>query len=146
MAAYGDTPEVTRLAGKGNGGNFLDLTADSRTEVEAAYAAGSNPTKVTYQAGAGPVRVAVVNPRDVVDGDYEITFQDNNPADNAYVGPVTWTLRCLDNCGVGPIVSERPISEANEQIIAQYGIAVDIADVNEPGSDPFGQNGALGAA
>ncbi|MEL6275333.1 MAG: hypothetical protein AAFU03_09555, partial [Bacteroidota bacterium] len=147
MADYGDAPEITRLAGRGNNGNFLDISEDSRAEIEAAIAADATfDGPVTYQSGAGPIDVIVVNPRLVMDGDYQITFQDDDNSDDEYTGPVTWTLQCTDGCGTDAIVSERPISEANEQIIAEFGFSVNIGDVEEPGSDPFGTNGAIGGS
>ncbi len=147
MAKYGDSPAITRLAGKGNGGNFLDMTPESVEAIQEAYAnEGDYQGAIDYLQGAGPINVLVVNPIDIVDGEYEINFQDANMGNQAYDSPVTWTLRCLNACGVDAIVSEQPISVVNEQIIPEFGFSVFIQDVQEPGMDVEGNNGALGGS
>lgn len=147
MAQYGDNPAITRLAGRGNGGAFLDMTPESAQTIREAYAnEGDYQGAIDYQQGASPINVQVVNPIDVIDGEYEITFQDDNMGNEAYDAPVTWTLRCLDACGVDAIVSEQPITVVNEQIIPEFGFSVFISDVEEPGIDREGNNGAQGGA
>lgn len=151
-AEYGDSPQITRLSGKGNYGNFLELTPETVESIEAAFISDTmyRDGRLTYEVGAGPFNISVVNPRTVMDGDYEIVFDDriNTPADEMYSDSVMWTLRCLNGCGVDPIVSERPISEINEQIVAEYGFAITVADLGEPGGDPIRteDNGAIGGA
>ena len=146
-ASYGDGAAVTRLSGKGNNGNFLDVNDTTRMDMEAAFAGGSTfAGEISYLSGAGPIDVFVANPLDVRDGEYELTFVDDNMADTRLTAPVRWTLRCLDDCGTPTIVSERPISSDNEQIVGEFGFSVRIGDVPEPGSSGTGANGAIGGA
>lgn len=149
-AEYGDSPQITRLAGKGNYGNFLDLTDETVQNIEAAFASDTmyRDGSLTYEIGAGPMDITVVNPRTVKDGQYEIVFEDEDMTNDVHDDTVRWTLRCLNNCGVDPITSDRPISEINEQIVAEYGFAVTIANLPEPGAEPLKEsdNGAVGAA
>ncbi|MEM9835435.1 MAG: hypothetical protein AAF828_02965 [Bacteroidota bacterium] len=146
-AQYGDMPAVTRLAGKGNGGNFLEMTEESRGDIVEAYRSGTVDYEgpIDYIVGGGPINIQVVNPLEVVDGDYEINFIDEDLSDDEYEGPVTWTLQRTDAAS-DPIVSEKPISEINEQLIAEYGFSVNIADVQEPGLELTERNGAIGGA
>lgn len=148
MAEYGDMPSITRLAGKGNGGNFLELTGESREAIAETYRAGeiTFQDEISYIAGGGPIDVKVVNPREIVDGEYEILFEDSDLTDDEYDDVVTWVLRRLDGGSGDPIVSERPISEINEQLIPEYGFSVDIRNVQEPGLSPSEGNGAIGGA
>ena len=147
MANYGDGATVTRISGKGNNGNFLDISEESLATIEAAYATGQDFLgEITYAPGGGPIDVIVANPLDVQDGEYELTFIDDDLSDDDLDAPVTWTLRCLNDCGVETIVSERPISEPNEQIVGEFGFSVRIGDVPEPGTTGNGPNGAIGAA
>ncbi|MEL7161042.1 MAG: hypothetical protein AAFN92_09805, partial [Bacteroidota bacterium] len=131
--------------GRGNNGNFLDLTTTTQEATEAAFADGQlvNP-ELTYRQGAGPITVNVVDPRNVMDGEYEIGFVDIDMDNDEFDRPVTWFLRCLNDCNVPVLLSERPISIANEQIFSEFGFAVSIADAPEPGEDPARGNGAIG--
>ena len=58
-AEYGDGVEMTRLEGKGNGTNDVELTATSEQDILANTIAST----VTYQGGMGPVTCAVIDPR-----------------------------------------------------------------------------------
>ncbi|MEM9258303.1 MAG: hypothetical protein AAGA62_01585, partial [Bacteroidota bacterium] len=145
MADYGDGASVTRISGKGNNGNFLDITPEEREEIEAGIAAGETVfPEITYQQGASPVDVFVVNPLDVADGDFEITFFDDEMGNEDLDAPVNWMLRCLSDCGEPTIISERPINEDNEQIVPEFGFAVRVADSPEPGDELMGTNGVIG--
>lgn len=149
-AQYGDEPMITRLAGKGNYGNFLDFTEETVEAIESAFATDTlyRDGRLTYQTGAGPLNVKVVNPRTVMDGSYEILFEDDDITDDEYTGGVNWVLRCTEDCGVAPIVSDTTIDLVNEQIIAEFGISVTIANLDEPGAAPVANpdNGGIGAA
>ncbi|MEO0734563.1 MAG: hypothetical protein AAFZ52_17130, partial [Bacteroidota bacterium] len=145
MAEYGDGASITRISGRGNNGNFLDVTTEERAEMEEAFAAGEvSEPEVTFRQGAGPIAVNVVDPRNVVDGEFEITFFDEDMANDDLDAPVNWMLRCLSDCGEPTLMSERPISVANEQLIPEFGFAVTIADAPEPGEDVGRGNGAIG--
>jgi hypothetical protein len=149
MAAYGDGASITRIAGEGNNGTFLDITDESREAIEADFIAGESVSaEVTYQTGAAPIDVFVANPLDVVNGDYEITFFDEDMTNERLDDDVKWMLRCLSaDCNAPTILSERSIDIRNEQIIAEFGFAVSLGDVVEPGVETLeGQNnGAIGA-
>lgn len=149
MAAYGDGASVTRVSGVGNNGNFLDISDETRAEMETAFAAGETVVpEITYKTGAAPIDVFVANPLEVKDGEYEITFFDEDMTNQRLDGEVNWMLRCLDNCGVPTILSERTIDSRNEQIIAEYGFSVSIGDVKAPGEETgeLESNGAIGAS
>lgn len=147
FAEYGEGAIVTRVAGQGNNNNFLDLSNETLEEVRTAFAAGETVVpELTYAEGAGPINVFVADPRNIVDGEYEITFMDEDMSNDDLDAPVMWTLRCLDNCGVPTILSERPIAESNEQIIPEFGFSVQLGDAPEPGDEPMGANGVIGAS
>lgn len=149
-ADYGEGVSITRLSGVGNNGNFLDLTEETRDRVR-EYIVSAEPEapftdELTYEEGAGPINVFVANPLDVKDGEYEITFFDEDMSDDDLDAPVRWMLRCTNDCGVPIILGERPIDIDNEQIIAEYGFSVQIFDVAEPGEDVEKGNGAIGGS
>jgi hypothetical protein len=73
-AVYGEGVPITRLDGKGAGNNFLNLTNESRESV----IDGSFNGELDYTPGLGPVDVQVVNPFEVVDGEYILQFTDDD--------------------------------------------------------------------
>jgi len=149
MADYGDGAAVTRISGVGNSGNFLDMSDETRAEMEVAFASGEEVfPEITYQEGAAPIDVFVANPLEVVDGEYELTFMDNDMSDDDLEAPVRWMLRCLNGCGIETVISERTIDVNNEQILPDFGFSVRIGDVDEPGVNTGeGQtNGTIGAS
>ncbi|TXF91421.1 hypothetical protein FUA23_01615 [Neolewinella aurantiaca] len=149
MADYGDGAIVTRIAGEGNNGTFLDINDETREEMENAFAAGETVfPEITYETGAAPIDVFVVNPLGVVDGDYELTFVDADMSDENFDEPVNWILRNLSDPGAMTVMSERPISQRNEQIIGEYGFSVNIGDVEEPSDPALAEqgNGVIGGS
>jgi hypothetical protein len=136
QASYGDGIEITRLEGVGAGNSFLDMTEDSRRAV-----ATGNTEAITYKAGRAPINVTIFNPFEVKDGEYEIFFTDSDPNDTKLDDTARWNLRLLPSGDV--IASERTLDKLNEQIVAQYGFSVTIAQTPEPG-DLDVNNGAIG--
>ena len=149
QSSYGEGPIITRIDGVGTGANFLDLSATTREEIEGLIRednAAAFGGEVTYQGGFGPINVQIYNPLEVVDGEYELTFVDNN-LDNATLdAPTTWVLRSLTNPGTPVITSETSIADLNEQIIREFGFSVTVAQVPDAGTLPFEvtSNGARG--
>ena len=147
MAEYGDGAAVTRLSGVGNPGVFLDLDDDSEQAVADAFAAGETVVpELTYADGAGPIEVFVVDPRNITDGEYEITFVDEDMSNERLDDEVRWVLRSVSDPSLPTIMSERTLDDENEQLIPGLGFAVNIAQVAEPGEPEAADNGAVGAA
>ena len=148
-AEYGDGARVTRLAGEGNNGSFLDFTEETTAAVEDAFRenASIQQPELTYETGAGPIEVFVNNPRTIRNGEYELTFIDDDLTDDELEDNAGWTLRSLTDPSLPVIMSEAPISRNNEQIVPEFGFSVRIGDAPEPGSPAVlrGSNGAIGA-
>lgn len=109
-SSYGDGPVITRIEGQGNGGMILEMTDASLQEVLAKPALDTN-TKMgdpaypivyhpTYLAGQGPLQVKVIDPLNVIPGQYTIRFDSmvmvNTPAnpftDKRKIKFGKWTL------------------------------------------------------
>jgi hypothetical protein len=138
---YGDGPVITRLDGVGNGGRFLDISEETLNQILAGAFDGS----ITYKAGAGPIQIAVYNPLEVVDGQYELTFRDKNMTDAVLEKDARWQLK---NAATNElIVSETTIEKLNEQIIAKFGFSVTVGQVSDAGLNPINDktNGAIGS-
>ena len=141
-AQYGDgAVVVTRIDGVGNGGNFLDMTDETRVAIEI----GSFGNKIKYKAGRAPISVTIFNPLDVKNGRFRLTFYDDNMGNSTLDRPARWRLTNLENPSE-IFESESTIDRLNEQILAKYGFSITVGDVLEPGADIFNNptNGVIG--
>lgn len=138
-ASYGDGASVTRLDGVGVGGNFVDISSDTR----AAILDGSFDGSITYVDGRSPINVAVFNPLEIKDGEYELTFVDENMDNDKLDNEVGWTLTSLADGNV--VMSEKTIEALNEQILGEYGFTVTIGQTDDVGDWADETDGAIGA-
>ena len=69
---YGDTPEITRVEGQGNGGLVLDLTQSSIDQIMSG--APWKSAQIKYKENSGPVSVKVIDPLQVQGGSYSLKF------------------------------------------------------------------------
>lgn len=146
-AVYGEGPEVTRVDGLGSGPGLTDLSEGTRLAMQEAFSKNEEYTgDLTYAAGEGPIQVQIFNPLDVQDGEYELSFTDNDINDNVLSAGARWVLRSLSNPGAGEVAAARTIEELNEQIIARFGFSITIGQVPEPGTVgfKFSGNGVIG--
>jgi hypothetical protein len=129
---YGSTPQITRLDGTGNGNRVLEFTASSLTSIlTQGYV--TNPT---YDYGAGPLNVKVVDPLNLVGGYFECKFRNyENAGSNEFsnykgTDTASWVIYRYDSENklslLDSAVSERTIANKNEQIIAKWGVSVEI--------------------
>ena len=151
-AVYGSGPKLTRIEGQGNGGNILDFSAQSVSEI---LAAGSGRVlQPTYDNGRGPVKVKVVDPLNVPDGDFTIKILAGKTADlkaasvldESFATDSMWVMNFTPASGSnysGPtqIYSSKSLKIGNEQIIPEMGLSVYIEQTTDPadGSSAFGQ-------
>lgn len=140
MAGYGDGPRITRIDGVGTGTHFLDLSEESRRAAFEGAAGG----ELIYREGRGPVQIQIYNPLEVVDGEFELTFVDDNLSDDTLTSPAYWRLRNLSTPGARVITSERSIEMLNEQIIREYGFTVSIGQTADVGDRADPKNGVIG--
>ncbi len=69
-SSYGNGPQVTRIEGQGNGGNALDFTDQTISDILNSPVQRSQ--KLTYVANRSPINVKVVDPLRVVKGDFTV--------------------------------------------------------------------------
>ncbi|MAR66304.1 MAG: hypothetical protein CL833_03520 [Crocinitomicaceae bacterium] len=116
---YGDGPKITRIEGTGNGSLIVDITPES----EAAIVANYKLDEVEYQNGKGPVRIKVIDPLNVISGEFELRFIPHNTLLYA-MDSATWMLT---NLATGEkVTSDQTIAVDNEQLIPEWGISVQI--------------------
>ena len=81
---YGDMPPITRIEGKGNSSNWLELSDKTRREIlskdpltkEVKFGDPKYPIayEIEYKPNAGPLTVKVIDPLKVVGRDYLLKF------------------------------------------------------------------------
>lgn len=140
-ADYNSGVVITRHEGIGNGGNAVQIDDASETSI---VENGSLP-KLTYQAGAGPVDVKIIDPVRVPAYDWVLQINGATATgDTGITNNGTWTLTALENNQVvNTIYSERTIANVNEQILEKYGLSVNINQVLKPGIDQKNGNGYI---
>ena len=130
---YGQSPEITRLDGYGNGNNPLELTSNSLVEI----ILNGKQDKVTYAQNFGPIKIKVVDPLNVADGYFECKFRDYTSSVSNGADTSSWTIYRYSSEGgelLDSVQSELTIASDNEQIIPQWGISVQIKQNKYSGS------------
>lgn len=135
--AYGYQPKITQIEGTGNGGTFMFL--DSATRASTVLNAPYTVNHPTYQSGAGPVDIKVIDPLNLADGTYTLGFGQ----DSATIDEDTWWLAraYTDEQGAAQsdtVRSDYVIGVRNEQLILDWGISVNINEQfyeNAPGAE-----------
>ncbi len=148
-SAYGDGPVITRIQGQGNGGMILDFSEATIKEILSKPPIDSNTTKLgdpdypiayqpTYLVGKGPLQVKVVDPLNVVSGDYTVRFDSmynvtvNNPFTNTKkIQFGKWTL--INNTTNTVYRSDTTTIYQYEQLFLDQGIALNITQVPNAG-------------
>ncbi|MDE0772973.1 MAG: hypothetical protein OSB25_12325 [Salibacteraceae bacterium] len=128
-AKYGDGVEITRVEGIGNGGNILTVTQKS---IDAILASPDHRVKeLTYEKGAGPVSVKVVDPLAIKGGDYTIWLKDTNRYTKGDLTDAFWMVTTTKFADT--IVSTRSIEVGSEKILADLGISITLGQVHNSG-------------
>ncbi len=139
-STYGDGLIVTRTAGQGNGGRFLELSDESIAEimskkmVDSTNVPGSPDYPIaynlTYKKDKGPINVKVIDPLNVKDGNYTVKFdsmynvrikvglQDTN------LLVCNWSL--VDNKTGLVYPSDTSINTQSEKLFLDLGLSVNI--------------------
>ncbi len=116
-AGYGDGIALTRLEGKGNGTNILDLNPATENQI-----ISSSPWKVSetkYLAGGSPVNVKVIDPLGLKDAEFKLSLGSDNPQ---RVDTASWRLININTNDT--TYSSASIDVLNEQLILDYGISI----------------------
>ena len=143
-AKFGEGVVIKRLEGIGNGTNAISMDDSSET-----VALLNNVVPfTTYKQGEGPVDIRVIDPRMIKPYNWELYLTGTLLSDTArgLNGATSgWTL-----VGTNPetgsqdtIYSQDNISAANEQILAKYGLSVNIKQVVRPGEDQVNRDGYI---
>jgi hypothetical protein len=161
-ADYGEQPQITRLAGHGNGGLVVDLTPETTEEILSKPPVGPDtrfgdpdyPIAYTaaFKAGRGPLNVKVIDPLNVVGADYELWFDTlrrvqtfNVTGEIAVFGDTShkevgnWYLRDLATNEI--FESDTTIIANDEQLFLDRGISIQINQPYKVGPISVGTDG-----
>lgn len=132
----GEDPIITRVEGVGAGENFLELADGEYDKILSNATHG----EVIYKSGAAPIRVQIVNPFDLKEGVYIVTFVDPIPSDTLSLSTRWILLRGGDTLAI----ADQPIAQFNEQLIADLGISILIGQSDDAGDRKDPSNGTIG--
>lgn len=116
--SYGYELPVTRTDGWGNGGNFTAITP----EAEALILENVQINELEYGSGAGPVKIKVIDPLNLPDAAFELSFVADASGD---LDSANWYV--IQTGMTDTVYSDHPISFANEQLIPEWGISVSVS-------------------
>jgi len=157
---YGQSPEITRIAGNGNGCINLELTEETIEEILSKPPAGpDNPFgspnypiayNPVYKENHGPLNVKVIDPLSVVSASYTWWMDTlkhqliKNATGNLSIdGDTTskyagrWFLK--DNTTGKTYSSDTTIIIENEVIFPELGISINVMQPYMPGPIPVGK-------
>lgn len=156
QATYGMSPNITRIEGYGNGGNILKLTEESIIELMGAPGEpGKGPGRMSesttggtynstmnnpciiahprYEQNAGPVNVRVIDPLNIKQGQFYISFTNATDSSKWTISkvdgtPLYYKHTGTDSTAIYTDTSDFVISRYNEQLFLDLGIAVAITN------------------
>ncbi len=150
QSVYGGGPSLTRLAGRGNGGNVLEFSKETIDEImKNNYA-----QKPTYVGGAGPVNIKVVDPLKVPNAKFEFVFKEvkaslNSGLKDSMTKNTRWFLvnttsgdTIFSDTTIGvkfeSVQGRRSLANTTNQTLADWGLSVEIEQVKNPGEFALG--------
>lgn len=149
-SSYGDLVGITRLQGRGNGNNAVELTnqtLDRLMEEKSWEDPNINPEVLDYKLGLGPLTVKVVDPLNVVDGKFYFHMLDEDQGGDVVVTDTAeWKL--WKDGTTDTVYSENTIDTRNEQLLfnPNWGLSILVQQGELPGDNPERGNGAQGAS
>jgi hypothetical protein len=155
-SAYGQGPQVTRINGNGNGGMILDLSEESVNEIMSKPAADTLENKIggpdypiayeaKYKYGFGPLNVKVIDPLNVLNGEFRVKFIDVDYSIDSEIeiDSAKWVL--INEATGTEYVAEKDINFNYEQLFPNLGISVQINQPANPGDSLSDNNGLITA-
>ena len=130
-AKYGDGVEITRVEGIGNGGNVLRVKQES---IDAILASPDHRVKeLTYEKGAGPISIKVIDPLAIKGGNYTVWLQDTNRLTRGDLTDAYWMI--TSDKFADTVISTRTIEVGTEKIIPDLGISITLGQVTNAGGE-----------
>ena len=119
-ASYGTVPSQIGLAGRGNGGNFVELTDACRNEIATNFFSDT----LSYKINTSPVMVSVVDPLSVPDADFIFKIIDFEVGEDGVLNNAKWSLTKIENSDSVTVESQNSLSDNAQQILSDWGLGV----------------------
>jgi hypothetical protein len=139
---YGDGVIVTRLEGKGNGDNVIELSSQSIDDI--LESPNGRVSQLTYTGDGSPVNIRVVDPLRVPDADFElrVNSSDSNLEDaiDSYWILTNHTL--LDETGDSSKAvrtSTKALNILNEELLLDWGLSITLQQYQYPNGGSFSE-------
>ena len=126
---YGDGLEITQVEGFGSGPNIVNLTEKTIHQIMSGEPWSAD--RRTYEKGYAPIKIKVIDPLNVPEGDFAICF---DPDSAVYNNGDIWNWEIKDddwyiyqlggNDIIDTIYSDKRIKVRNEQIISDLGLSI----------------------
>jgi hypothetical protein len=143
QSVYGNSPEITRIEGNGNGGmiiNFKDETLEQIMGKPNEEPAGvAYLPNLVYKENYGPLNIKVIDPIKLSQGSYIIKIIPSATDTSGSMMNATWKLQNADtnlplyttklngvSTDVYSLTSDRVIGDINEQIIFPLGLSISL--------------------
>jgi len=136
---YGAGPQLTRIQGQGNGGMILQLTQQTVDEILNNTNTPNRSLNPIYQGGAGPVNIKVYDPVALPNNNFKIIIGDS--ATSPVSGSSGWKLVNTDTKDT--VISDTTLAIGNEQLIPNWGLSLNISQVQQPHVEVNGYSGYL---
>jgi len=119
-ASYGAVPSQIGIAGRGNGGNFVELTDACRNEIATNFFSDT----LSYKINTSPVMVSVVDPLSVPDADFIFKIIDFEVGEDGVLNNAKWSLTKIENSDSVTVESQNSLSDNAQQILSDWGLGV----------------------
>jgi hypothetical protein len=115
---YGYEIPLTQIDGRGNAGRWTDISPGT----EELILANNSVDEVSYEPGASPVKVQVIDPLNLPSAGFELYFEpdSDNEMDSA-----SWY--CVNTTTYDTVFSDHTIDFSSEQLIPEWGISITVA-------------------
>lgn len=125
-SSFGDSPEIVKIKGKGNGDNPLMLTDASIQDIltNAANA------QVIYKSGEAPITIKIIDPMKVPASKFRLTLTNAAENDTVVSYQSRWKLEDINSGEV--YNSDTTIVRANEQVFTDLGLLINLHQTQNP--------------
>lgn len=124
-AVYGSKPSQTGLAGKGNGGNWVEITDECRKAIAINYSTDT----LHYKQNLSPADISVVDPLSVPDADFIFQALDVSSDENSIITNANWSLTKIENGDSVTVQSSNDLIDNAQQIISEWGLGVSFKQI-----------------
>jgi hypothetical protein len=135
QSEFGKSPSLTRISGVGSGGTFDELDDES---IEQLLTTPYELSQPAYSKNGAPVDIKIIDPTAVPLGDFEFELLPGNSSfDDA-----SWRMMNLTTGDT--VFSEQTIDIGEQQLILDWGLSVQIQQVENHSLSIAGTAGVIG--